>query len=368
MPIKGLSDRGMSFPTLGHIRKGAPKTGEGESTRIGEDLSWLRAEFDEGEAEAAKLFHSIYGDQPREIRVVLPFNEIERFFECWQEAYIAGTMLHRCDGEYVQWARDAGTGQITVKDWKSVLTGERVLCGGKPVATSGGGKARGVFCKRTGRLKVILPELKRLACMIVHTSSAWDVANLNGQLEWYRWMAGGRLTGLTFLLKRKPVQISTPSSDGKRVRRGKWLLSLEADPEWVGSMLSQLKSAILSEGPALTAPTLPMLEGVLEGQLEVEMDEEEPEDDIPEPMPTEGVAPSPGPEPGGGKVVGFIQNVAAWQSLLTWAIGQGFYEAGDRGAPIRMQHVLKAGGMGQFSPTTWDRAIMLLSEHYKKGQ
>mgnify|MGYP001559151392 CR=1 FL=1 len=398
--IKGLTDRGLSFPVIGHIRKGAPATGEGPTTRIGVDLDHFRAEFDEGEHETALQFRQIYGEQPQQIRIVLPFNDIERFFECWQEAYVASTLLHRCDGEYVQWARSPSTGEVLVRDWHNVETGEKVLCGGKPVTTyiTSKGLAKPVFCSRTGRLKVIVPELKRLACLIVHTSSAWDVANLSGQLEWYKWLANGRLTGLTFLLKRKPSEISTPGKDGKRVRRKKWLLSLEADPVWVGDMLKQLKQTILPTMDLLPSPEPVLdvdlgLEGEIEeGEIEYAKEVVEKATIQPsfEEFPSEAVivrtetssgvaepttlttAPIPPavahhkPGNGGNKVVGWIQDIGTWHRLRDWAVGSGFYESTDKGAWHRMMNVLKGAGFKQFEAKDFAQAQNVLTEHYAK--
>lgn len=370
MPIKGLSDRGLSFPIVGHIRKGGPKTGEGESTRIGKDLEFFRVEFDEGESELVEKFRRIYGEQPRSLRVVLPFNEIDRFFDCWQEAYLAGAMIHRCDGERVQWARDPETGEILVKDWKGP-GGQEVLCSGGPVAfyTTGQGKKKSVKCDRVGRLKVILPELGRLACLVVHTGSALDVVNLNGQLEWYKWLANGKLTGLTFQLKRKPSMVSTPTPEGKRVRRKKWLLHLEADPEWVSEMLKNLKTSVLPGLAEITPPEIEIVEDrALEGDWEEFSESDTPEE--PEaptaPLPTQPSSePEPEPET---RVVGFIQSPNAWRKLLDLATTRGWYKQGERGAGNRMQHVLKGAGMKQFELSSWDEAVRILDEHYSRKE
>ena len=117
MPIKGLTDRGLAFPQIGVIRKGAPK---GQNAP-GRDLQFFRVEFDENEAAAAETFKQVYGDKPTQIKVVFPFNEVERVWDAWLEAYVASRLLARSDGErLIYWRKDgrvlAAAGRATVTE------------------------------------------------------------------------------------------------------------------------------------------------------------------------------------------------------------------------------------------------------------
>ena len=76
MAIKGLTDRGLSFPQIGNIRKGD----NGGKNGAPRDLQYFRVEMDEREAAASAAFLSAYGPQPTEINIVLPFDDIDR---CW---------------------------------------------------------------------------------------------------------------------------------------------------------------------------------------------------------------------------------------------------------------------------------------------
>lgn len=224
--IKGLTDRPAALPEIGAIRKGAEKPEDGR--RPGADLKHFRVVFDERETESTAVFQDRYGKQPTEINILFPFNEIERNFEAWRESYGAGALLHRCDGEQVLYEIDSATG-------------EKLVVNGNPFKA-----CAGKTCKPVGRMKVIIPELARLAYLVVHTTSIHDIINLSRQLEALRVMNGGRLAGIPLKLRRRPVKISTPSGEnGKRARREKWLLSVEADPEWVARSLTELKRAAL---------------------------------------------------------------------------------------------------------------------------
>jgi len=126
-------------------------------------------------------------------------------------------------------------------------------------------------CKPTGRLKVIVPELRRLAFMTVLTTSVWDILNISRQLEAIRYMNGGKLQKVPLVLTRRPREISTPSGKGgKRARREKWLLGIEADPDWVEAQILRLPAI---EEPLQLPPGVPDTNGhdeAVEGEYEIQ--------------------------------------------------------------------------------------------------
>lgn len=267
MPIKGLSDRGLAFPQIGSIRKGAAK--DANANRPGADLPYFRMDFDEREVAAIAKFAALYPDgKPTDIKIVLPFDDIERVWNPWREAYAAGALIHRCDGEYVNYAINPQTGERVVMNWANAQ-GERVKCN---IQNHANKQQR---CKPTGRLMVIVPELERLAYLTVHTTSIHDIGNISDQLAAIREMNGGHISGVPLILRRRPVEISTPSgTDGKRARRVKWLISIEADPEWTGKKFQAMKQAAMPDAnrPQLAAP--------LAGPEWSDVDDESADDDV----------------------------------------------------------------------------------------
>ena len=243
MPIVGLTDRNEgSFPQIGVIRKGAPKT----QNAPGKDLQFWRVEFDEKEVKAAQDFVNKFGNAPTDITIMLPFNEIGRCWEAWRETYVAGALVHRCDGEHVQYAINPKTGERLVVNGIGP-NGQPVLC-----------KGNADGCKPSGRLRVIVPELQRLAYLMVLTTSIHDCKSISDQLYAISALTGGRLAGIPLVLRRRPRKISTPSGEGgKRARREKWLISIEADPEWVKAQLAKMhRDALPGNGfEKLPAPT-----------------------------------------------------------------------------------------------------------------
>lgn len=263
MAIKGLTDRGMAFPEIGSIRKGAPKE-EGKN-RPGADLQHFRVEFDQREKEAEAIFRAKYGNEPKEIIIVLPFDEIERMWDAWYEAYSASRLIARSDGERFVYLVNPTTGEVEVRSGQPFRPHQDEIYGQK--------------MKATGRLKVVIPELARMAYLTVHTTSVYDVLNISQQLEAIKHINGGKLAGVTLVLRRRPQKISTPAANGQRARREKWLISIEADPEWVKAKLVQMKHlALPGNGLAL----LPEPEA--HGEPEIEDDAPAGWDDDDEPI------------------------------------------------------------------------------------
>jgi hypothetical protein len=81
--------------------------------------------------------------------------------------------------------------------------------------------------------------------MTVLTTSINDIVNISQQLAAFQELNNGQIAGIPFVLRRRPKKISRPAEDGKRVRVEKWLLSIEADPEWVRAKLTQVKRLAL---------------------------------------------------------------------------------------------------------------------------
>lgn len=244
MAIKGLTDRGSAFPEIGQIRKGAAKQEGGN--RPGADLPYFRVEFD-GKDRRGEKFLKVYGPQPTDINVILPFNEIDRNWDAWYEAYTAGRMVARSDGENFTYLVGIKTGEHVVingLDKNSQPVAHREIVGTYEKQKGG---SEIVKMKPVGRLKVVVPELQSLAYLTVHTTSIHDIMNISSQLEAIQQMNSGRIAGVPLVMRRRKKMISTPdlNDKSKRVRREKFLISIEADPEWVKQMLLHVKHLAL---------------------------------------------------------------------------------------------------------------------------
>lgn len=244
MPIIGLTDRAASFPRIGVLRKGGEKISDRQP---GKDLSFFR--FDTDDEQAQSQFADAYGDEPRAIRIYLPYDGVEENFVTWQEHWAAGGLMHRCNGQVCVMRR--------LKDGSGY---DRTPAPCPHVTLPRTERDR---CKPVGRLSVIIPELKRLAYVTALTHSIHDIISLTEQLSaLYQMTAAARgghgsLRGIPMILRRTEREISMPDGKGGRLRRAKWLLSIEAAPHWVGLQLEAQERAALPQGAqslALPAP------------------------------------------------------------------------------------------------------------------
>jgi hypothetical protein len=295
-PIKGLTDREMRFPEIGQIRKGGKKT----ATAPGRDLNYFRVEFDSRETNSMETFTKMYGPEPRDINIVLPFNEIERVWDAWLEGYNKGRMIARSDGEKYLY-RIAKTGEVMVQNGEPYMAFDKedVL----DTWLDSKGKVNDIKCRPVGRLKVVLPELQRLAYLTVLTTSYHDIINIQGQLEAIKAINGGKLGGIPLVLRRRPKMISTPKPDGSSARYEKWMLSIEADPEFVKRMLSTLKVAALpGNGLALLPESVTPINVISPNVPQSFAEESDDEEEENNPLdgewsdPEEQQAPPPAPE------------------------------------------------------------------------
>lgn len=248
--IVGLTDRGPQFPQIGVLRKGAPRPEHGRAP--GKDLAHFR--FDSDDADACQVFADAYGDEPRRVNVYLPYATTEENFETCKEAWNASALLHRCNGETC-------LRYLSNKDGRYYSD---------PIPCPGG-------CKPVGRLKVIIPELRRMVYVVAETHSIHDIINLQQQLTALE-MLRGSLRGIPMILSRYPREISTPRDDGKRARVTKWLLSIEAAPSWVELQLTAMeRQALPVSAPqlALPAPTMQIGNGQIVDMESGEIGDEE---------------------------------------------------------------------------------------------
>ena len=295
--IKGLTDNVIPrFPRLGKLRKGGEKPAVGN--KPGKELEYFR--FTSENTAIVQAFTDAYGTQPAMLRVYLPYPSTEMNFSTWKEAWAAGGLVHRCDGETCQiWRTPEGKYSQ------------------QPKPCPGG-------CKEVGRLEVILPELITagfVGYVTLETHSLHDLMNITATLEAVRQSVQDRpngLQGIEFVLRRKKERISTPDGKGGRATREKWLVSIEPVPSWAQTYLAMASSTL-----AIDAPRVDMLTGeVMEDDDEYDTIEGE----YTEAQPAQPATNEPAPfEPEPGEDVW-----ADWRNptdAQAWAMTQGKFNA-----------------------------------------
>lgn len=94
MPIKGLSEK-TQFTRAGHLRIGTKKT-SARGTEYPAALDYFDADFDND--MATKTFYSIYGQQPKRVRIAFPSDDLETIFPQYYMCYGSGAGL-KCKGD-----------------------------------------------------------------------------------------------------------------------------------------------------------------------------------------------------------------------------------------------------------------------------
>jgi hypothetical protein len=242
LPIKGLTDDiAPRLPSLGKLRKGAEKPERGP----GKDLQHFR--FDGAKPAITEAFMAAYGAAPGSLTVYLPYPAAEACFDTWQEEWAAGGLVHRCDGQTMTVWRE-GSGYARGAKPCPYYTGEKQRI-----------KNRQPGCDEVGRLVVILPELIRaghVGYVTLETHSKHDMLNILGALKAAEEAAGARgLLGIPFTLYRREEEISTPTDDGGRATRKKWLVFIEPQAAWVQVRMQ------LAHAEALALPAAEVIDG-----------------------------------------------------------------------------------------------------------
>lgn len=292
MSIDNVTDLSAAYPRQAVIRKGGPKKKVWSEKYnkdiwvVGDDLDHFR--FDKAKPEVMAKFKEVYGDEPREINVYLPFGTKDQNFDAWMKEYGAGGLKVKCtrpenrEGGIVLWQDGNGMFQTEPRpcQWPN--------CG----------------CKPTSVLMVIVPELVPVAGIgaVWVLTKAWnDCVELSRNLAAAEQTAnslGRDLRGIPFILSRRLDDVSCPprkGSNGKRVRDEKWLLHIEPHPAWVAEQMEASKRlASPLNAPALAAPQPSPFDEVFaddeegEGEGDIEYPETEIIDDEPESLPANG--------------------------------------------------------------------------------
>jgi hypothetical protein len=186
-------------------------------------------------------------DKPVDLRIYLPFDDIDSNFPAYHQYWVASALVCRGDGESIQYAINPQTGKIIVRDGVAIddfesstpdsgkmsfRPGDRIECPGMSHHLY----TKCQMCKPNAMLIVLLRDIPRLAYYQVATTSIHNIVNLTEQMTYIK-QTIGRLQGVPFILKLRPQKISVPTQDGKRQRVEKYLMSLEVDPEWVKKLM-----------------------------------------------------------------------------------------------------------------------------------
>ncbi len=267
----------LAFPTIGQIRKGAPKIKKEKPDGkvyevVGPDLGeFFRVHFFPGNGGADAIFAREYkceGTNDFKVKVIkatCTFESVWKSWECYNEAYQAGRLIAQADDEKFLRFEDPATREVLVKNGHVVghdgrLTQEiRPFVPGEVISYSRGDRNFLLKIKPYGRLRLWLPIFQRLVTIELRTTAFYDRVNIEGQLSAIQGIADalhhGNVAGIPLLVYRKLGDVLRPNDDGKSwTRDQKWLINIEVDPEWVAEAMNKLRVNAFGINPIAALP------------------------------------------------------------------------------------------------------------------
>lgn len=223
----------------------------------------------------------VYGDEPRELDVILPFPDIERNFDASYTVWAGGVLVCKGDGEFVDLAtpyevKKRKRNNKTYTTFSSAPGDTLVVNGEAQVAFNWNGEEfqpgdhvpcpgadadlypHCQACKVSAILKVMMarPDLFRLGYYQIATGSGRNYDTILGTLELIHSQAG-RVNGIPFKLRLVEEPTTYFEANGQRRQTNKWFLQLEPDPDFTRKLYRQQAAQILEAGapvPRLAAP------------------------------------------------------------------------------------------------------------------
>lgn len=250
-----MKDRDRSRPRrlvrLGVIRLGHKET----KTKKRRDGTTYEVEYpvqdDHFVLTDAPEIAEVYGDEPTELDVLLPFPDIARNFDAFYTVWAGGVLVCKGDGEQVQYAAPFRAEEKNKRTRVYNAPGDTLVSDGQAqVAFSWNGQnfAPGdivpcpgatadlyphcAACRISAILKVLMakPELFRLGYYQVATGSKRNYDTILGTLELVSGYGRLPLSGIQFKL-RLVEESATYTENGQRKATKKHFLQLEPDPD-----------------------------------------------------------------------------------------------------------------------------------------
>lgn len=322
-----LPKQSIAFPEVAIIRKGTPKRKNPkrpDQMIQGMDLnSKFRIAFAPGTDDVKAAFAALYpqsvkkygpdfaepdGFELSKLRCMITTRNVSDAWEWNNEAYNAGRLIARADDSHFITLRDPLTGEYQVTNGEPYTEFQH----GQTIVYERDGRKYTLPIRTYGRLSLFLPELKRMVRMTLKTTSYYDRLNISSNLAAIQFLAdtlnNGNAAGIPFYIYRREQEVTWNKPDGGAQRIKKWLVCIEADPEWVEATLRRMSQFALGGDVIQAMLPAPVVGSVNpnDGEDEqpetdygdyVDAEDEQPEQDYGDYIDAEEVDPEPEPAP-----------------------------------------------------------------------
>jgi len=188
VPIKGLSEA-VRPPRVGKLRLGVKATSQSGKEYPKAVDYFVIHEDNVTDPAMVEAFRARFGDQPRELPIVLPSNTEEHVFPQYLKCYRAGVGLWcRGDGERALRLNDDGKGMHERECPCELLEQKK--------------------CRQMATLNFLIPELPGVGVWQLTTSSTNSIINLNSAIRFIMSVTGGRIAGLPLKLRVVPKDVT----------------------------------------------------------------------------------------------------------------------------------------------------------------
>jgi hypothetical protein len=204
--IKGLSDV-RRLPRLGKIRLGIVVKND-KGIEHPKEIDYFKLDPStpsELENESlVKEFQDLYGDKPKQIKIMIPLPDVDLFFPQFYKRYGGSVLKCKGDGETASCISKEDAQGLKISGQSDL--GVQVVCTGKDCTYYKVNK-----CSESASLSVLLPELKGAGVWQITTGSFHSIVNINSCLDYIRALCG-RFHMIPLTLERREQQIN---HDGK---------------------------------------------------------------------------------------------------------------------------------------------------------
>jgi len=188
--IKGLTDR-IKIARLGKIHLGEKKTSEKSGNLYPSATDYFVVHEDANTPkEIAEKFHEIYGNRPKELNIMFPLDDPEKFFPQWLKRYAGGTLVCKGDGEKAV-ETDPKTGEK-----------KEIACLYKNCPYY-----QKKQCKEVGNLQFYIAEIPG-GVFQVDTSSYNSILEVNTAIKLIKFQNNGHIANIPLKLTLRPMQVT----------------------------------------------------------------------------------------------------------------------------------------------------------------
>jgi hypothetical protein len=202
MPIKDLSET-VRLPRLGKIHLGYKHPEKGYPVKT--DYFVLPKDHSD-----YKKLVEIYGEKPKELRILIPVEDEEQWASQYYKAYsLSHGLVCKGDGETAMRMIDTKTGALPDRTTSTVLMKD-MSCAGRDCP-----EYKAKKCSEVMNLRFILPEVPGLGVWQIDTGSINSILNVNSCAKIIK-KAFGRISLIPLILALEPIEVNNPESGKKQ--------------------------------------------------------------------------------------------------------------------------------------------------------